>query len=306
MIKSRVSFLTAGIFVLAVAAIGAQDGLFMKAAWADQVGVIALDPINMGRTVKDAPYTAEAVTEVTQALPDGNRIEQRVSANVARDGRGRIRREQQGVAVGSFVAQNERPIVTITDPTTGEHIMLNYQRKVAFRSKPVRMKFEDKNGEQVTFAYGATMSATSTGGPNGPPPPADVTFETRVFEGARMARMRGHIAGAPFEGEPRTEKMEPRLIEGLKAEGTKTTVTIAAGAVGNALPIEIVSEQWYSPELQVVLMTRRSDPRFGETIYRLTNIVRSEPAPDLFKVPSDFKVQNMSAGRPMPVKPEDQ
>lgn len=37
-------------------------------------------------------------------------------------------------------------------------------------------------------------------------------------------------------------------------------------------------------------MSRQSDPRFGETTYRLTNIVRSEPPPDLFEVPADFKV----------------
>jgi hypothetical protein len=97
----------------------------------------------------------------------------------------------------------------------------------------------------------------------------------------------------PWEGEKKTEQLEARTIEGLRAEGTRTTMTVPAGAVGNALPIDVVSERWFSPELQVVLMTRRTDPRFGETTYRLTNIVRSEPSPDLFEVPPDFRIEDM-------------
>ena len=41
-----------------------------------------------------------------------------------------------------------------------------------------------------------------------------------------------------------------------------------------------------------VLITRR-DPRSGETVYRLTNIVRAEPPPDLFTVPSDYRVVDL-------------
>ena len=55
--------------------------------------------------------------------------------------------------------------------------------------------------------------------------------------------------------------------------------------------IEIVSERWYSPELQLVVMTRHSDPRFGETTYKLTNINRTEPAKSLFEVPSDYTIK---------------
>jgi hypothetical protein len=76
----------------------------------------------------------------------------------------------------------------------------------------------------------------------------------------------------------------------VRVEGTRSTVTIAAGAIGNQAPIEIVSERWYSPELKTVILSRRVDPRFGETTYRLENIVRVEPPADLFQVPADYKV----------------
>jgi hypothetical protein len=89
----------------------------------------------------------------------------------------------------------------------------------------------------------------------------------------------------------------------VEAEGIRTTVTIPAGTMGNALPMEIVSERWYSPELGIVLLTRRSDPRFGETVYRVTNIDRSEPSGDLFQIPSDFQIKDVPVGKATPVKP---
>jgi hypothetical protein len=87
------------------------------------------------------------------------------------------------------------------------------------------------------------------------------------------------------------EQLGKQIIEGVEAEGTRTTVTIAAGEIGNERPIEIVSERWFSPELQLVVMTRNSDPRTGETTYKLTNINRSEPAKSLFEVPSDYTIK---------------
>ncbi|MGI8996871.1 MAG: hypothetical protein ACR2GW_09405, partial [Pyrinomonadaceae bacterium] len=87
------------------------------------------------------------------------------------------------------------------------------------------------------------------------------------------------------------ETLGKQSIEGVEAEGTRTTLTIPAGAIGNERPINIVSERWYSPELQLVLMSKHSDPRFGETTYRLTNINRSEPARTLFEVPGDYTLK---------------
>ena len=102
-----------------------------------------------------------------------------------------------------------------------------------------------------------------------------------------------HVGSQPRD--VRTETLGTRNIDGITAEGTRSVVTIAAGAIGNQAPIEIVSERWFSPELQTVVLSRRNDPRFGETTFRLENIDRSEPPAELFEIPSDFTVQ---AGRP--------
>ena len=87
-----------------------------------------------------------------------------------------------------------------------------------------------------------------------------------------------------------TESLGTQFIEGLVVDVTRTTMTIPAGQIGNDRPIQVVSERWFSPDLQVLVMSRQSDPRYGETTYRLTNIVRGEPAFMLFEVPQDFKV----------------
>jgi hypothetical protein len=57
-----------------------------------------------------------------------------------------------------------------------------------------------------------------------------------------------------------------------------------------------VNERWYSPELQTVVLSKNSDPRMGETTYRLTNISRGEPDPSLFQVPTDYTVKEGSFG----------
>ena len=79
-------------------------------------------------------------------------------------------------------------------------------------------------------------------------------------------------------------------MEGMNAEGSRTTSTIEAGAVGNDRPIQIVSERWYSPDLQTAVMTRHNDPRTGEETLRLTNIHRAEPAAELFQVPAGYQM----------------
>ena len=101
------------------------------------------------------------------------------------------------------------------------------------------------------------------------------------------ARVRGEADAKNVK----TESLGKQTIEGVSADGTRSIRTIPAGEIGNEQPINIVSESWYSAELQTVVMSRHSDPRFGESSYRLTNINRTEPAASLFQVPSDYTVK---------------
>ncbi len=86
------------------------------------------------------------------------------------------------------------------------------------------------------------------------------------------------------------EDLGTQTIEGVSAQGKRETVTIPAGQIGNERPIEIVSETWFSPELHTMVLRKHSDPRQGESTYRLTDIKRNEPDASLFQPPAGTKV----------------
>lgn len=235
----------------------------------DRNGVLAIEPFETARPVLDAPYTAEAITETTQVLADGNRLERRATAVIARDSGGRVRREQSALVLGGLVIESDVPLITITDSAARTHITLDREQRAAFR---------------VTTP--ALAEPQRRPGPGGSP----------------LASGAVRTPGLRDMADVRTERIGVRRIEGLQAEGTRTTMTIPVNAIGNQSPIVTVSERWFSPDLQVVVLTRRSDPRFGDTVYRLVNIKRTEPAPELFKVPADYRIEEQTLP-PAPPRP---
>lgn len=259
-----------------------------------------------GKTVKGAPYSAEAVTESIQTLSDGNRIVNRITSAIYRDSEGRTRREQTLKGLGGVGAGNE-PLQTIfiNDPVAGVNYSLDSRSHIAHKSAPFKFEFLSKpgapgaEGERFEFKVergpGESRSLVMAA-PGGAPPQAGVrvpgsemdqfTFRTEAGDPhAFVFRKRGNNANEV------KEQLGKQVIEGIEAEGTRTTITIPAGEIGNERAIEIVSERWYSPELQLVVMTRHSDPRSGETTYKLTNINRAEPAKSLFEVPAGYTVK---------------
>ena len=249
-----------------------------------------------GKTVKGAPYSAEAVTETIQTLGDGNRIVNRMSSMIYRDSEGRTRREQSLKGLGMFGA-GEEPFKTIfiNDPVAGVTFALDSRSHTAHKSVPFTFELNTKKGEGSQFEFKVapgTGGVASTSGnmivtaPLAGHPPDQFTLRTEAGAGETFVfRTKSSNANEV------KEQLGKQNIEGVEAEGTRTTVTIPAGEIGNDRPIEIVSERWYSPELQLVVMTRHSDPRTGETTYKLTNINRSEPAKSLFEVPSDYTIK---------------
>lgn len=105
-------------------------------------------------------------------------------------------------------------------------------------------------------------------------------------------------AGAP-EGEPpakpsdanvTTTDLGSKTILGLQTTGTRVTRTIPAGEIGNAKPIEVVTERWFSTDLQIPMVVTHTDPMMGTMSSQVTSITRGEPSASLFQVPSDYKV----------------
>jgi hypothetical protein len=255
-----------------------KDKMVAEAKALQELKVMGSSMIS-GPTVKGAPYSAQAVNEMVQTLADGNRITSSSTSNLYRDSQGRERREE---ATGRSIF--------INDPVDGVSYTLEPNSKIA-----------RKNGQRTV-----AISMGSGGGRGGP-----VTLETRTFvmnssgsgpETFFFSTQESNSAKA----KPVVENLGTQTIEGVSAEGTRTTVTIPAGQIGNELPIVMVTERWYSPELQVTIMNKRTDPRTGTTTYRLTNINRSEPSPTLFQVPADYTINGPEIRRDFITKPEEQ
>ena len=261
-----------------------------------------------GKTVKGAPYSADSITETVQTLADGNRIINRSTGSLFRDSEGRTRREQTLKGLGIF-GGGEEPLQTIfiNDPVAGVTYSLDTRTHVAHKGMTFTFELAGKpgieGGQRFDFKVapgsagvaGTSRSIILTAPAGAPPagapmPPPDVDHFTLRTEGG----VAGTYVFKTFPGEKDNavkEQLGKQMIEGVEAEGTRTTITIPAGEIGNERPIEIVSERWYSPELQIVVMTRHSDPRTGETTYKLTNINRAEPAKTLFEVPAGYTVK---------------
>lgn len=214
-----------------------------------------------GRVVKGAPFSADIVTESTQSLPDGNRIKRSSTVHYYRDSDGRTRREQALQNLNGLAPNSALPQVAfISDPVNSTAYALDLAKRTA-------------NKTSWHPGAGRMMQESSDGSPR------------------PMMRSRGNQ-------NIKTESLGRQTVEGVQADGTRTTLTIAAGEVGNEQPIQVVTESWYSPELQTTVLRKRSDPRSGDSVTRYTNISRAEPSRVLFEPPADFKLVEMH--RPQP------
>ncbi len=229
------------------------------------------------RLVKGAPYSAQATTETTQILSDGNRIVNSSTAAVYRDGEGRTRREQTLKAIGAFSASGESfKTISINDPVAGVAYVLEPHSHSARKIQGLRIEAGAGAGFKVSSGSEGNVIFNRTS--NG---------EVQLRRGTVEAKVREEKLRDEF----RNEDLGTQAIEGVNAVGTRTTITIPAGQIGNERAIEIVDERWFSPELKTVVMTRHSDPRSGEVVYRLTNINRTEPDHSLFEVPGDYTLR---------------
>ncbi|HTS23884.1 MAG TPA: hypothetical protein VMN79_19000 [Casimicrobiaceae bacterium] len=263
--------------------------------------------------VKDAPYTARAVTETTQILMDGNRIVHRSVTLLARDSAGRTRQEKQtdrGATAYIFDPVENRSYVLHTDgktavplPQTSSAPALPAVPPLSAPTAPTPPRLDapalavqpgrvivrkdeagggdDIHVEVIRVGSDETGSADSPVAPIPPLPPMP------------PLTLHGHALALPYGHSDRgvSESLGSRDFDGIRADGRRTTRTIPAGAIGNEKPIAIVSERWFSPDLDVVLMSRNLDPRSGETVYRLTDIKRGEPSAELFRVPADYQLR---------------
>jgi hypothetical protein len=264
-----------------------QEGgnvLFYQAQSTAAVGAVAVSAFGKAlgaAPIQGAPYSATVVNESVETLEDGNRIVMTTNGAIARDSLGRTRQETALPAIGNLSAANAPHLVFIQDPMAQTSYTLNLTDKTV-QKLPLPSTATVQSGaiggpNTATIIMGR---ATAAGGPLPPPPPLpskDLFFIQKD-------------PATNDQAQTSTEDLGWQTIEGVLANGTRMTRTIAAGQIGNEKPISIVTEVWTSPDLKAIVYSKRSDPRMGEQTFRLTDIVRNEPAPSLFTVPSDFKI----------------
>lgn len=234
-----------------------------------------------GGSVTGAPYSAEQVTEHVQTLADGTHVTQPAqTTKLYRDSQGRTRTERTApLPPGPLGKGVDAPVfIEISDPVAGVRYTLETQNHTAHR-----------------------MSMHVA--PPPPPPPASAN----VAPAARMIRLLPAQVPAQSASTSQDQSSRPQFsheslgtqtIEDVLAEGSRTTVTYPIGSVGNDRPITTTTETWTSPELKMVVLSKNSDPRNGESTTRLTNISRAEPDASLFQVPPDYEVIDPQSATP--------
>ena len=316
------------LFVLMGVVANAQDAKPEPRVSTDLVRsgkVIAEIGANSDKAVKNAPFSAEAISESVQTLADGNRIVRSSTSKLYRNSEGRFRREFTGGTGGMGMLGSAYVVgdgVTLLDPVGGFRYSIDPNARIA-RQTVIRPGAEIRvvtrpDGQSLqTVLEAAKVRGDLKTGPDGQTVISDqVKDEIRaaVAAGVRAAPLPSTLPVPPVppvamiapdpgtaigfayshgqnsKWDTRTEQLGMQNIEGVEAEGTRTITTIPAGAIGNERPIEITYEKWYSKELQLVVMSKHSDPRFGEQTYRLTNIIRSEPDPSLFSLPTGYRL----------------
>lgn len=221
------------------------------------------------KVITGAPYEADEKSVMTQTLADGNRIVQATSSRLYRDQQGRARVERSLKGLSPEGGEVEKTVM-INDPVAAAHFVLDERNRTVMKSSPASLRDAKAMAEHLhslEFALGKAKGTVHSGSE-----PIVVTKHS-VIDGGENTK---------------TESLGKQVMEGLSVEGTRTTVTIPAGAMFNERTIEIVSEKWFSPDLQMVIMSKRTDPRMGETVYTISKINRANPELSLFQVPAGY------------------
>jgi hypothetical protein len=185
--------------------------------------------------VLNEPFTAQVLTEHTETLQDGSKIDNKSTGTIARDASGRTYRQMTLPGIGPVASSGKPPdLAFITDPVGKVNYVLNLTNKTYEKLPMMHGRFE--------------------GGNTNPPPP--------------------HPDGKD-RPHPDETTLPSQTMDGLTVTGTQITHTIPAGAIGNTNAIVSTIVRWYSDVLHLLVQETRTDPRFGTNTYKLTSITES-------------------------------
>jgi hypothetical protein len=295
--------LLAGLFAPALA----EDTHGALTFYADGMNLDARTGISAmrGATLKNAPYSAQSVTERTQTLADGNQIANRRTTMTYRDSAGRTRQEFRDIK-GDVVT------VMIADPAAGTNLILHPRDRTAVKVDRMRKDGVRPEAERQRRADGGDDIIVKRVEGIDDAERQRIQRDVRIQVSRALAEdgsalrnvqlqvaplVNGPFADVKWAARAVTKDLGTRDFNGIKAEGKLRSYEIPAGDIGNRNPIVVSDETWTSPDLLVTVYTKHSDPRSGDVVFRLENVKREEPAAALFTVPADYTVREAGARR---------
>jgi hypothetical protein len=219
--------------------------------------------------VTGKPYSGEEVSESVQTLADGTHISQTMTLQkIYRDSQGRTRMERPLMHPGMGgppVPPDAPTMIDITDPVAHVRYTLDTQGKIAHR-----WELPAQGSTNINGTIAAILPSSL---------PTVAASKTQVIQQTDPSRP--HV---------QFEKLDPQTIDGITVEGRRTTMTYPVGSVGNDREFVTTNEMWTSPELNVMVLSKNSDPRNGEHTQKLINISRDEPDGSLFQPPAGYEI----------------
>jgi hypothetical protein len=273
------------------------------------------------------PYSARELREFKQTLGDGTVISRQSTRLLARDSEGRTRQElrQPDGTARIFINDPVAKEAIIIDPQNRTACKATFNKEAIYDCfskmrgdwKPLGFSFNasnkggigmmrtsddvnvnvNANAKIIDLTDGETISGKSgiySYSASGPGTVSVSPGSVRLESPQRAQPPVPPVPPAPNASTSKESSVKrerervTQIYEGLRVDVDRSVETITAGAIGNSRPIESISERYYSPDLKMNVFTRRSDPRNGESTYRMVDVKRSEPEISQFRVPSGF------------------
>jgi hypothetical protein len=229
------------------------------------IAPVRVGPGTFGPAVTGKPISGTEERKTVQTLGDGTQIENSDTNLFYRDSQGRTRTE---------TSVQGKTMIHIVDPVSHTSIQLDPSTKTAHKMAALLTPSRIGTGQQIVgtpqVAGGHQPVIQARGGGGGG------RLSTVITEGN----------AAP----PAPEDLGTQTVNGVVAQGTRNTQVIPAGRIGNNRDLRVTNERWFSNEIQMLVKTVNSDPRFGTTTYQLINVSQGEPPANLFQIPADYTV----------------
>jgi hypothetical protein len=199
----------------------------------------------------NSPFVATLHTEWVRGSPDSGTITFVNNRRIARDGAGRIYQERWILVPKNGKLKSQMNAIQISDPEA--HTLYT-----------CRLLAEPKVCTLITYSPTTSTVYNIVGRPAGPLPNGS--------------------------GNVTREDLGHQVFVGVDTVGSRETVSYNPGVIGNDEKINLSREYWYSDQLSMSLLSKRSDPSFGTQIFTVTEISIAEPDAHLFELPEGFKV----------------